>query len=367
VVAQASPAQGGIATYAETVVNDPELRSAFDLRLLNTTRRPVRRGGALSLSNIWHAMVDAVRVFRAARGAHVVHVQTALLPVLPLVRALVLCGAARLGGAAVLCHVHTGLVNDGPNESFHPSLPQRFLLRRFGFVHAIVTVSDAGRNGLRPHMPGVRIERLDNAVDVKEFAPAPAGASETVLFVGTLAERKGLVDLLEAAKMLRLRAVAGWRLEVVGAGNEAGAEEAERIRTAFRAEGLSDAFLGPLAGEALRVRLRSAGVYVLPSHSEGQPIGIIEAMASGLPVVATRVGAVPDMVRDGRDGVLVEPGRPEELAGALEKLLASPKLRLEMGASARKRVEERFDLAGLRESLARLYGEAASARSRDRP
>lgn len=366
VVAQASPAQGGIATYAETVVNDPELASSFDIRLLNTTRRAVRRGGRLSASNVWHALVDAGRVLLAARSADVAHVQTALMPLLPLVRALVICRAAHLGGAAVLCHVHTGLVNEGPNEVFQPTAVERFLLRRFRFVHAVLTVSDAGTNGLRPHMTGVRIERVDNAVDVQGFSPSPADRSTTILFVGTLGRRKGLIELLEAMKRLRERGVGAWRLEVVGAGNEVGDREADAIRRAVRAAGLGEALLGPLAGDALRERLRSAGVYALPSCSEGQPIGIMEAMASGLPVVATRVGAVPDMVREGEDGFLVDPGSPDALADALGKLLSSPQLRRTMGASGRKRAEERFDLPGLRERLRKLYMEAAGSLSRTR-
>jgi glycosyltransferase involved in cell wall biosynthesis len=364
VVAQASPAQGGIATYARTLVDDPELSSWIDIRLLNTTRRAVRRGGSLSPSNAWHALVDVGRVFRIARAADVAHVQTALMPTLPLLRALAICGAARLAGAAVLCHVHTGLVNEGPNEAFRPSEMERFLLRRFRFLHAVLTVSDAGTKGLRPHMPGVRVERIDNAVDVMRFTPVSAEGSATILFVGTLAERKGLLDLLEALRRLRDRGVGTWRLEVVGAGNEAGDEEAERIRHEFRGEGMGGALLGPLAGEELLERLGAAGVYVLPSWSEGQPIGLMEAMACALPVVATRVGAVPDMVRDGKDGFLVDPGHPEAMAEVLARLVTSPELRRSMGASARRHAEERFDLPALRERLRQLYLEASSARRR---
>jgi glycosyltransferase involved in cell wall biosynthesis len=366
IVAQASPAQGGIATFAKTVVGDSELRGSFELELLNTTRRAVRRGGELSLSNAWYAVIDAVRVFRAARTADVVHVQTALMPLLPMLRAFVVCRAAKLGGAAVLCHAHTGLINNGPHEAFRPTRMEGLILRRLRFVQAILTVSEAGTNGLRAHVPGARIERVDNAVDVHAFTPSGVDASGTILFVGTLAQRKGLADLLEAVKELRTRGVEGWRLEVVGAGNEAGDKEAERIRKAFRSEGMADALLGPLAGHALKERLRSAGMYALPSRSEGQPIGILEAMASGIPVVATRVGAVPDVVRDGEDGILVEPGHPIELADALERLLASPELRRSMGDSARRRAEKRFDLPRLRQRLGELYREAATSRPRRR-
>jgi glycosyltransferase involved in cell wall biosynthesis len=89
---------------------------------------------------------------------------------------------------------------------------------------------------------------------------------------------------------------------------------------------------------------------------------VIEAMASGLAIVATRVGAVPEMIRDGRDGLLVHPGHPEELAQALEKLVGSPQLRKDLGTSARTRARERYDLDRLRERIADLYRPAAASR-----
>lgn len=363
VVAQAAPAQGGIATFAQTIVSDTALNQDFDMRLLNTTRKAVRVGGAFSLANAWNAVIDAVRVYLAARSADVVHVQTALLPALPLLRAVLLCRAARIGGAAVLCHVHTGLANSGPHESFEPGRLQRLLLRRFRFVFRVLTVSRAGSAGLAPYMPGTTIALIDNAVDVASFERADVAAKPAgLLYVGTLTRGKGLLDLVDAARSLRARGVTGWRMEVVGAGNEAGDQEAEMVRRAFGTEGMEGSLLGPLGGAALRERFRCAGMYVLPSYSEGQPIGILEAMASGLPVVATRVGGIPDVVRDGVDGVLVEPGRPEQLAEALASLIGSSSLRADMGESARRRAEDRFDLARLMARLSELYAEAASSR-----
>jgi glycosyltransferase involved in cell wall biosynthesis len=356
VVAQAAPAQGGIATFAETIVGNPGLDRSFDLRLLNTTRRAVRVGGALSVSNVWHAILDSVRVYRAARRSNVVHVQTALLPLLPLVRAAALCAAARLGGAAVLCHVHTGLANHGPNEEFEPGWLVRWFLRRFRRASRVLTVSGPGLEGLVRHMPGTRIEMVDNAIDLASFEPGDVDAEiPCLLFVGTLARRKGLLDLLQAIRLLRSRGIDRWRLEVVGAGNEAGDREAQVVRGAFAAEGLDGAFLGPLGGAAVRERLRSASIYVLPSHSEGQPIGILEAMASRLPVVATRVGAIPEMIRHGAEGMLVDPGHPAQLADALEELITSPELRKRMGLAARRRAEDRYGLEKLRARLGELY------------
>ncbi len=358
-VAQASPAVGGIATFAETVVADPALNDRFELRLLNTTRRAVRRGGAFSPSNVTHAFVDAARVYRVARRCSVVHVQTALLPTLPLIRAVALCRSARLAGAVVLCHVHTGQANAGPNEAWAPSPLQRLLLGKLVRVGPILTVSEAGTAGLRPYLAGARIERVDNAVDPSSFELSSPGASPpTILFVGTLARRKGALDLVEALRRLADRGVREWRLEVVGSGSEAGRTEEAVVREAFRGAGLEASLLGPRSGDALRERLRGAQIYVLPSHTEGQPIGILEAMAAGLAVVATRVGAVPEMIRDGIDGLVVAPHDVEALAGALRLLLESPDLRTALGGSARTRVVERYGIDSLRRRLGALYGGA---------
>jgi glycosyltransferase involved in cell wall biosynthesis len=361
IVAQAAPAQGGIPTYVDTLLCDPVLGEEFDLRLVNTTREAVREAGAWSAANARHAAEDAARVYRAARDADVVHVQTALLPAPPLARALALCEAARGAGAAVLCHAHTGLVNEGPGESFTPTRAERLLLGRFGFVDAMLTVSDAGARGLRRYVRGARVEIVDNAVDVATFEPAaPQREPPVVLFVGTLAERKGLLDLLAALRSLQERGLTDWRLELVGAGNEAGDREAERVSAAYRDAGLGDALLGPKWGDELRARLRGASLYCLPSHTEGQPIGILEAMASGLPVVATRIGGIPDQVRDGIEGLLVDRGDIDALAGALRRLIESAGLRVEMGAFARRRAEERFDLGRFRDRMRVVYRGAAS-------
>ena len=85
--------------------------------------------------------------------------------------------------------------------------------------------------------------------------------------------------------------------------------------------------------------LAAADVFVLPSTSEGLPVSVLEAMAAGLPVVASRVGGVPEQVSDGKTGLLVEPGDPNELAAALHRLTVDPSLRRRLGSAGRARAE----------------------------
>lgn len=113
--------------------------------------------------------------------------------------------------------------------------------------------------------------------------------------------------------------------------------------------------VGPEFGEQVKERLRSADVFVLPSFLEGQPIAILEAMASGLPVVASAIGAVPDLIRDGVEGRIVEPGDVAGLASALGELVQDPSARREMGRAARRRAEEHHGLESLSARLAKIY------------
>jgi glycosyltransferase involved in cell wall biosynthesis len=100
---------------------------------------------------------------------------------------------------------------------------------------------------------------------------------------------------------------------------------------------------------------------VLPSSNEGTPVSAIEALAAGRPVVATRVGGVPDVVRDGEDGFLVEAGETDELADRLERLARDPELRARMGRQGRERVLPRYAVDRLVEDVDELYRSLLSA------
>lgn len=100
-----------------------------------------------------------------------------------------------------------------------------------------------------------------------------------------------------------------------------------------------------ISGEAKFERLARADIFVLPTHAEGMPIAILEAMAAGTPVVASRVAGIPDMIRDGEEGVLVSSGDVSALAKALSTLLESQNMRVEMGKRAAKRASKQYDLS----------------------
>lgn len=110
--------------------------------------------------------------------------------------------------------------------------------------------------------------------------------------------------------------------------------------------------------------LAKLDVFVLPSRTEGSPRALLEAMAAGRPIVATKVGGVPEIVEDGSSGLLVEPDDPEGMASAILRLLESPRLARLLGEGARRRAEERFSLEAHVEGVLRVLRRLPH---RDRP
>ena len=205
---------------------------------------------------------------------------------------------------------------------------------------AVVALSAAAAGELARDY-GARVAAVvPNGVRV---APQPerAPAGGVVLFVGRLRTRKAVAVLLEA--MVRVRAaVPGARLVLVGDGEQRAALAAQAA-----ALGIAGAveFAGALPRGAAQEWLRRADVLCLPSTYEGFPMVILEAMEAGLPVVATAVAGVPEAVRPGETGLLVEPEDAEGLGAALVAILADPARARAMGEAGRRLLEERFTIA----------------------
>lgn len=163
---------------------------------------------------------------------------------------------------------------------------------------------------------------------------------KTVLFVGRLAAVKGVALLLDAFAALRARHPDA-QLRLVGDGPERAALEAQA-----GALGLGDAvhFLGYLGQDDVAGELDRADLLALPSFAEGVPVVLMEAMAARIPVIASRVAGVQELVEDGVSGRVLPPGDVETLVATLDALLADPERRAAMGQAGRAKVEAEFDI-----------------------
>jgi glycosyltransferase involved in cell wall biosynthesis len=193
-----------------------------------------------------------------------------------------------------------------------------------------------------------RVGSADGRAETRRYLGIPDGRF-AVGWVGRMTAVKRGEDVLEGFKLLRDRGVDA-TLCLVGDGPD----RAQLERKAHDLGVVRDTlFLG--YQEDVAPLYAAFDALVLPSGNEGTPVSVIEALAAGRPVVATRVGGVPDVVRDGEDGFLVDAGATDELAERLSRLAADPALRERLGAAGRARVVPRYAVDRLVDDVDRLY------------
>lgn len=230
----------------------------------------------------------------------------------------------------------------------------RFLWRE---AAAVVANSEGLAALARRSAGAVPIRMIPNGVDTARFRSSGRTGREgpaRLLFVGRVVRQKGLDVLLDALALLP--GDAAFELTVVGDGplREALAGQARRLGLEGRVS-----FAGWLGREAMPGVFDRADVFVFPSRDEGMPNAVLEAMASGLPVVATRISGNEELVVDGETGFLAQPDAPAALAGALSRLIADPALGRRLGAAGRERVTREFSWRAVAEAYVALCRETA--------
>ena len=349
-VGRGAPERGGIPTYLHTLLAS-ELEQRHDLSLLNQSHGDVPAAGRLTGGNLGRLVRDAIHLWRAAAGQDVVHLHSALAPAVTIARAGLLCWVARRRGCRVILHAHGGLL------LLWLTTPRRvrFVRAVLAPAHRVLAVS-AALQGTLEQAIGRRVDLVENGVDTDEFAPGPPSkhSPPRVLYVGALTPRKGVLDLLEASRLLTARSVPH-ELHLVGGTPSEGGPAEEQVRAAVQGSGAH--LLGDRQREQMPDVYRAADVLCLASWYEAMPLSVLEALASGLPVVATEVGDVARVVRPGDTGALVSARDPEGLAAALEPILLDADLRRRLGGNGRRTVMQHFASSETARSIDRIYVE----------
>ncbi|MBI2844755.1 MAG: glycosyltransferase [Armatimonadetes bacterium] len=241
---------------------------------------------------------------------------------------------------------------------------------RFTDLRIAVSRDIAGILQDRERAPEGKLLVLPNGVDVERFAHDPSArlelraewnVPEGAFLIGTLArlvEAKALHILIEAAAAAA-RTNPRVRLVIVGDGPLK--EELNRRAKELNAEELV-IFAGPRS-DIPRV-LSAIDVFALSSIREGLPVSLLEAMAAGKPITATKVGGIPETVRDRQEALLVEPNRPDELAAAILELSANPELAKELGLRAQRRAVRYYSAAATARKLEEVYVDLLGRKSK---
>jgi glycosyltransferase involved in cell wall biosynthesis len=341
------PPLGGVQLTVEMQLHS-SLAREFELHMVDTSKRRLRwavenptwRTPFYFLRDLTRLLRMLIRVRPAAVLLHAAAGVSFL-------RDWALMLTARLAGARVVCHYH------GTLHARFPSGETRWGRAIGGFLmsvaHRVIVLGPTYQREMGKAWKRDDLAWAPNIADIALFrstaADMPASwlspGERAVLFVGRLSAPKGIYDLFDAIPHVVKRHPEA-RFALAGVAESDAMEPALRAEAQRRGIAARVTFLGSLEGRDKAAAYAASHMIVVPSWTEGFPLVIPEAMAAGLPVIATAVGAIPDFVKDGEDGFLIAPKAPLELADRVCRLLADEELRRRMSQRVRQRAPREF-------------------------
>jgi glycosyltransferase involved in cell wall biosynthesis len=345
---------GGIAALVDTLL--PVLEKQVSLWYLpSVKRRQLKDSGKLSFRNLAIAFSQYARFLVALIRfrPNIIHLHTS--QGIAWLKDSVYVIIGKLFHARVILHMHGG--NFDTIYYKNPRIIQSYTRLILGLADAILSVSTEWKIRLAKLIPVDRVFSLKNCIDTQALQQRGAfdvDQAVNVLFIGRIGPQKGAFDLIEAIHCLQ---PAGFNFHVWMVGPEernGDFQIALHLLEKYQLANVCE-LLGSIQHEKVFQLLREASLFVLPSYYEGLPMAILEALAASLPVIATSVGGIPEVIHDTYNGFLIPSGNIEALAGALEKLVCDPTLRMMMGQRSREIAERELDVSTYIEKITTLY------------
>ncbi len=335
-IAPLPPPMGGISKWTELMKQHVLSRSDLKLKIVDTAVswravndlgicKRVIGGGLQSFKNY----ISFLHAFRT--HPDIIHLTTS--GQFGMMRDLAILATARLKNIPVVYHLHFGRV---PQVAAGNTWEWRMLVCAMRMASAVIAIDPATEETIKQYVSHIRTLRIPNGIDLKEL-PSTTGQTEyrTVLFLGWVIPTKGLSELVQAWSQVKPE---GWRCVVAGPGSETYCKELQQQFQPAQIE-----FLPEQSHDNAMKLMASAEAFVLPSYTEGFPNVIVEAMALGKAIIATSVGAVPEMLADGC-GVVIPPKNVEALAQALRTMCSDAALRKQMGTLAQQKAHAEYDM-----------------------
>lgn len=266
---------------------------------------------------------------------------------------------SKILGKRVILHIHSGEFHLFYSE--RGKLQSRFIRKVLDSADKIVVLTEQWLKNIKKMTSNENISILYNPVNCAVFNINRNGKyhnhnkEKIVLFAGELCRKKGIYTIIQAIPSILTKYK---KVKFILAGKG----EIEKVKKICKEMGIQNnvCLHGFVAGEKKIKVFAEADIYILPSYNEGLPVSVLEAMASGLPIITTPVGGIPEAVKNGINGFLIEPGNSEMLADKILKLLKDDELRKNMGRKSLKIVKEKFDINIIDEQLSNIYEEFLS-------
>ncbi len=247
-------------------------------------------------------------------------------------------------------HIRFGRIPDIVEQNSWEWRLIKFVVRH---VYCVIAIDNKTASSIRQAIPSANVEIVPNCMNLSALPVQQENVQscKSVLFAGWVVPTKGIDELLRAWEALN---PFEWKLQLAGPGDSEYIAERMKRFAHSRVE-----FLGELSHDKVMISMANCSVFVLPSHTEGFPNAVLEAMALGRAIVATAVGAIPEMLDNGKCGVLVSPHDVEGLVKALAKVIGDESFRKDLGKRARSRAANNYSIVKVFDKYVSIWGSAS--------
>jgi len=357
IVTPLPPPCGGISHWSKLIISYAQKCSNVHISLIDIAPR----WRAINDITLWKRIIgggtqlvrDCLRLIRllCTKPIEVMHLITS--GQFAIVRDVSFVLIAKALKIPVVYHIHFGRV---PEIAGLQRLEWRLMAWVLKYVQTVIAIDRKTENTIRANLPQVKVEMVPNCVDLSalSFPQTACKSKRTALFIGWIVPSKGIAELIEAWSLIDHT---DWQLQIIGASGDA---YKRYLLEKFRTDGIE--LLGELPHQQAMHLLAEADLFVLPSYTEGFPNVVLEAMALKKPIIATHVGAIPEILDNGTCGFLIEPKDKIGLCNALELLMGDENMRKTIAGRAFERVTQNFSIERVFPYYMNIWRNAASSK-----
>lgn len=338
-----SIALGGVSAVARFIVENNKACNYIHFEL---GKRDYEHAGIGRAFNLWKGLISWKHLLKS-NPYTLIHYNFPLSPG-AIIRDFFFMREARKQKRNMIVHVHGGLYMNSPHIPF---VLLRMLKKIFHWNVPFIVLSEHEKDILSHRFSPKSVYVLPNCVELGEdVARTNNPPVLTIGYLGRITEAKGMKELIEACDMLQSKGIP-YRLKI------AGAEEKNELYIERFTNTLGNRFeyAGIVSGKSKKEFLKSIDIFVLPSYFEGLPMSLLESMSYGAVPVVTPVGSIPEVVKDGVNGLLIKDHDTDTIVNAIIRLQRDYLLRSNLSKAARTTIEERFSPAQYFEKLNAIY------------
>ena len=358
------PTIGGIATHVQNIIHGP-LQDKYQFLHVETMSRMHGTDSYKVESLIkkikqiikdWFVLIRLI----IKKKPHTCHIHTSLNTGAFWRDSLYLI-TCRFFGKRILLQIHGGKLDEF--LAIYPQIIQRIILHILNLAHQIIVLSNFQADAFKGTYIQDRLLIIPNMIEYTDFQFTPqykGNNNVSILMIAShFTREKGVFEILEAINRLSSNDIQ-CNLIIIGSG-----KEEEAMRSFIKTHTLDDKvqITGFLGKSEIIHHLQHSSIFVLPSYSEGFPMVVLEAMASGLPIVATRVGAIPEMIKNDINGYVVDIKSIDQLTDKIKHLIEYPEKRSAMGQANIVKVRQLYSLEAVSEKFDKLYSSLTGDRA----